>query len=312
MKKTVKAVRPYIHPGHLNFKLSPYEAWVENGGKTSCSLFPPDIVKGFFFKHSLPKICENTKEARLRFVEAYSVQFDTFPDYAFYEIIPFVWDCWPNEFEKFCRWIEKYKVKTVFFTCEETSIKIKKRYPGINSIYCPEGIDSSIYDKGLELKDRNIDLFEFGRGSEGLFNLSFPDSFLHIKSFKEDGGRMANGEFMSALKNSKITICYPHSYTDKIKTGGLETLTQRYWECMLSRMVIVGHAPRELVDFIGYNPVIELDVNNPSQHIMSIVNDIKNYQELVDKNRKTAEQMSDWKFRIQFIMSELKKLNYSI
>ena len=40
--------------------------------------------------------------------------------------------------------------------------------------------------------------------------------------------------------------------------GDIETLTQRYWECMFSRMVMVGHAPQELIDFIGYNPVIEL------------------------------------------------------
>ena len=41
--------------------------------------------------------------------------------------------------------------------------------------------------------------------------------------------------------------------------GDIETLTQRYWECMLSRIVMLGHAPQELIDLIGYNPVIEID-----------------------------------------------------
>ena len=35
--KTVKAVAPYIHPGHLSFKTKPYEAWIEEGGLTAKS-----------------------------------------------------------------------------------------------------------------------------------------------------------------------------------------------------------------------------------------------------------------------------------
>lgn len=33
MKKTLKAVSPFIHPGFLNFKMMPYEAWKRNGEK---------------------------------------------------------------------------------------------------------------------------------------------------------------------------------------------------------------------------------------------------------------------------------------
>ena len=38
--KTVKAVAPYIHPGHLNFKTKPYEAWIAEGGKTAKEQYP--------------------------------------------------------------------------------------------------------------------------------------------------------------------------------------------------------------------------------------------------------------------------------
>ena len=37
------------------------------------------------------------KEARLRFVSGYSIQFDTFPDYALHEVVPFIWDCRPAQ-----------------------------------------------------------------------------------------------------------------------------------------------------------------------------------------------------------------------
>lgn len=35
MKKPIKAVAPYIHPGFLNFKIAPFEAWERLGGRYS-------------------------------------------------------------------------------------------------------------------------------------------------------------------------------------------------------------------------------------------------------------------------------------
>jgi hypothetical protein len=93
MKKTVKAVAPYFHPGFLNFKTLPYEAWVKSGGQTAKTHYPTRMLHGMAYKYELPSLWENEKEARLRFVEPVSLSFDTFPDYARYEIIPMIWDC---------------------------------------------------------------------------------------------------------------------------------------------------------------------------------------------------------------------------
>ena len=92
--KTVKAVLPYIHSGHLNFKTAPYKAWVKSGGQTAEAHYPVRMLHGWAFRYELPTIFRNAQEARLRFVEPVSVSFDTFPDYARYEIIPMIWDCW--------------------------------------------------------------------------------------------------------------------------------------------------------------------------------------------------------------------------
>ena len=86
----------------------------------------------------------------------------------------------------------------------------------------------------------------------------------------------------------------------------IETLTQRYWECMFSRMVMVGHAPQELIDFIGYNPVIELnDKISAEELIADVIEHIEDYQALVDKNRETAERLGSWDVRMKWLMSEL-------
>lgn len=58
MKKTVKAVKPYIYPGQLNFKLAPYEAWVAVGGKVASGYYPQDKLKV-----CCNKVCYDTLKA---------------------------------------------------------------------------------------------------------------------------------------------------------------------------------------------------------------------------------------------------------
>ena len=151
--KTVKAVAPYIHPEELNFKKAPYEAWVKLGGQTAKSHYPHRLLHGLAFRYEIPTVLKNCKEARLRFVEPVSLSFDTFPDYACYEIIPFVWDCWPRYFEKMCHWMKKHQVRTAIFTSSQTAERMRQRFPEMNIMYCPEAVDSSLYHQGKSLKE---------------------------------------------------------------------------------------------------------------------------------------------------------------
>ena len=111
------------------------------------------------------------------------------------------------------------------------------------------------------------------------------------------------------MGNAKVTIALPRSITQPEIAGDIETLTQRYWECMFSRMVMVGHAPQELIDFIGYNPVIELsDKISAEELIANVIEHIEDYQFLVDKNHETAEKLGSWDVRMKWLMSELSNL----
>lgn len=114
------------------------------------------------------------------------------------------------------------------------------------------------------------------------------------------------------MGDAKITIALPRSVTEPEMAGNIETLTQRYWECMLSRMVMVGHAPQELIDLIGYNPVIELERNHTKEQILEILEHIENYQDLVDKNRETALSFGDWAMRMYEVMEWMKEFGYEV
>lgn len=97
--KIVKAIPPYIYKGASNFKYYPCEAWEDIGGKVSRNFYLPRFLHSLIYRITLPSVFKTKKEARLRFVSGYSIQFDTFPDYAFYEVIPLIWDCWPKQVE---------------------------------------------------------------------------------------------------------------------------------------------------------------------------------------------------------------------
>ena len=151
--KIVKAIKPYIHPGFLNFKNAPFLAWIRMGGKSAPPHYPPRLFHKFAYHHEIPSWLKTDKEARLRFLEPVSLYFDTFPDYALHEVIPMVWDCWPCYFKKMCRWIDKHHVKTAIFTSSQTADRMKQKLPELKVMWCPEAVNTSNYIKGKELKE---------------------------------------------------------------------------------------------------------------------------------------------------------------
>ena len=169
---------------------------------------------------------------------------------------------------------------------------------------------------GWLLKDRNIDLLEFGRSNDKVFKAEQLKSIFdnnncslnHVCTKQNGKFIYTNEQLYEAMGDAKVTIALPRSITQPEIAGDIETLTQRYWECMFSRMVMVGHAPQELIDFIGYNPVIELSVKiSPEEQIANVIEHIEDYQSLVDKNRETAEKMGSWDMRMKWLMGELEK-----
>lgn len=308
--KRVFSVAPYNHG--INFKMQAYDAWVKMGGKTMPAHYPWRVFHKFAFNYELPTFHKNEEIAQLRFVEPVSLSFDTFPDYARYEIIPLVWDCWPIYFEKTCQWLIKHDVKTAIFTSSQTADRMRARFPQMNILTITEGIDTSKYNEGKPLKERSIDLLEFGRRNKKVFDVNLPPNYTHLYSKNGEHLFKTEQDLVNGLVDSKITVCCPRCDTHPEIAKDIETLTQRYWEAMLSRIVIVGRAPKELTDLIGYNPVIEMGKENQQNRMIEILENIDKYQSLVDKNRKTAIDLGGWDLRIKEIQRFLQNKGYII
>ena len=309
-KTFIRAVAPFEHPSSINFKTAPYEAWVKVGGLTAAAHYPMRALHGLAYRFELPSLFKSKREARLRFVEPVSLRFDTFPDYALHEVVPMVWDCWPCYFEETCWWLKKHHVRTAIFTASQTAERMRERFPEMNILCITEGIDISLYKEGKKLTERTIDLLEFGRSNERVFKSALPESVNHVCTRQNGRFIYTNEQLFAAMGDARITLCLPRCDTQPERAGDIETLTQRYWEAMLSRMVIIGRAPHELTDLLGYNPVITLDAKDPNAQIQDILAHIDDYQPLVDKNRRIALEKADWTLRMTQIKEWLSSLGY--
>jgi hypothetical protein len=190
--------------------------------------------------------------------------------------------------------------------------EMQKRCPQVKMLWCSEAVDVLNYKKGEPLKNRNINLLEFGRSNERVLGKLSIDN--HVCTYVNGKFIYSNEELYEAMGDARITVCLPKSMTHPDIAQGVETLTQRYWEAMLSRMVIIGHAPRELIDICGYNPVLELpdDKEQINTFIFNILSNIEDYQEMVDRNCQTALEKGRWSIRMKDVVKWLENIGYSI
>lgn len=244
------------------------------------------------------------------------------PYYLRYEIIPMLWDVWPYSWNHIEKTIKQLKIRTVLVTVKSYAEKIKSEF-GINAVWVPEGIDIKCYHRGTDLVKRKYDICEMGRqyepyhqiiqnlhkngGVNGFFRTTYDDNGKVLKFAFE-----TNEEMYEKLPQTKIMVNFPKSVTHPEEAGSVETLTQRYWEAMLCRCLIIGKAPKELIELIGYNPVIEVDWNRTEKQLTDIISHISDYQELVDKNYAFAIKNASWESRVPLLKDKLEKLGYQI
>ena len=309
--KIVKAIQPYTRHNGSNFKFPPYNEWVNNDGKVSRALYPIRHLHGLAHKIELPSFNILSSQARLRFAEAFTINFDCWPDYLWCETIPFIWDCWPSMYDRIEKWFYKHNIRTAIFTSSITAEEIRQRCPNVNILHITEGIDTSVYHAGGSLVRRSIDFLEYGSKQRNIFEKPL-EGINHVNSTSIITKMMTWDDLLNTMSDAKVTLALPRCDIDQEVTGGVETLTQRFWEGMLSRSVLVGRAPKELTDLIGYNPVITLDRQNAEDQIKDIITHIDDYQVLVDKNREVALTMAPWNIRIKKIMNWLTELGYKI
>lgn len=322
--KSVKLINIPRNESDLQVYIQSFcESWINNGGKY---LPQSEYIKKKWIKNIIKGIAftglryDNGKEAYLICSRGKHLLKSSLPYNFRGEIIPMLWDCWPDTWKQMTHHLRLLNCRICFVTASSVAEYFSRKFPHIRFIHIPEGVDMNDYNPGKKLSEREIDVYELGRKHNKYHQrlidgkLGKKCNFIFCNKMKREGISIIFDsweKFCQGLSNSKITISFPSSVTDPINAS-VETLTMRYWEAMLSRCLIVGHSPKELNDILGYNPVIEADLNNPCGQLEDILQHIDSYQTLVDKNYEAALKYASWDVRMEKVFHVLKEHGYKI
>lgn len=313
--KKVSLVEPYQY-GFLPFQKPIFDLAKKNGYNTEYGHRKFPRITHYFLHHwpvnfHLPFL--RGKSVKLLLISGTHPGPMVFP-YAYRnELIPVIWDCWPKFRRRIHQLLKFCDIKLCFFTQSENVEYFRKEFPYIRFYYLPEAIVINNYIIGKELKYRDIDILEYGR-SNGTYHeeISKLQGLNHV--YPKEGNILFSkfSDLTRCISNSKLTIAYPRNITSSDMAGKIETLTQRYWENMYSGTLMVGHAPEELVDLIGYNPVIETDRNGIVDVVSNVLSHLDHYQVLANRNIESAKKYGDWKVRLKSLQNILYQNGYIV
>lgn len=313
--KEIKVLYPFKNSTYQFFLQDMADSLIESGMQKKNALNISFKVRYFFAKlrlcFAIPFL--KRKKALIVLGGGY-IDAAAFPFCYVCDIVPFLWDTWPKYWNNIISSFKRNHIKLAFFTQKQVANYIQTKLPETVCVHVPEGIDTSRFNVDLPLlKYRNTEVLEIGRVYNKLHN------YVDVTKYKwkyQKGKELLFPSFDDlklGLADSKIVICFPRSMTHPKHAGCVETLTQRYWEAMLSKTILLGHAPMDLIDLIGYNPVIELDFSKDvSSQIDKILANVDTFQPMVEKNYQIALKFADWKNRIALIFEKLNNYGYLV
>jgi len=200
-------------------------------------------------------------------------------------IVPFIFDCWPEQFDRWESLLRKHRVNRAYFTARDAGQAMERRIPGFLAHWLPEACEPERFSPALPLNERTIHVLEMGRKHltvhDRLVKGLAGTGIKHLFSKKDSSTPIFVGlsALYGAMADTAVCICYPKSVTHNSNTSeAVETLTQRYLETIGSGALAVGECPGELKDIFGFNPVIELSAAEPAGHVLDILRNISDYQ----------------------------------
>jgi len=240
-------------------------------------------------------------------------EYKLFPYGCFHEVITYSHDCWPNKYDAYESFYRRHKIKLAFISARQSAEELQRRSPQTKVIWMPEATDPTDYCPRKKLLDRSTDVLELGRKYDryhsAIVEFLRRSGRTHLYEivkgqtvFPNDKKRLAAG-----LGDAKISVCFPGSLTHAF-SGGVETATHRYFETFASKCLPVGRAPQELIDLFGYNPVIEADLDEPTKQLENTLQNIGDYQRIVDRNYERVLEVGTWDVRVKQILEHIEKI----
>jgi hypothetical protein len=224
----------------------------------------------------------------------------------------YLFDAWPKYYNKIMKFVRDYCINYVFVSSSQAVTELNYLYGQHKFFWIPEGINPYEY-KYRPYEEKDIEILAIGRRYDEYHYSITPfieNKYIYLYE-KEKGDIIfpTHDEFINGLARTKISICVPSNITHPERAGHIETMTARYLQSIVSKCLIVGHAPKEMIDLFGYNPVIEIDMKNPVEQLEFLLKNYSSYFSLMERNYHTVLKSHTWKNR----WSEIKNmLNFTV
>jgi hypothetical protein len=226
------------------------------------------------------------------------------------ELVPYAFDCWPSTYRRWASFFRRQRVRLAFFSARQSAEHFDREIPAMRSLWLPEAVDAEEYRPDLRLVERQIDIIELGRKHD-VFHSAVVGAFAgsaRVHRFASESATKifpTRDELRDGLATSRVSVCFPRSMTHPSTTGGVETVTHRYFESMASGCLVIGHGPQELIDLFGYNPVVEVAWDDVAGQLDGILSNLEEFQERVDANRRRLLEVGTWRSRVPEILEQV-------
>jgi hypothetical protein len=86
-----------------------------------------------------------------------------FPASYVFEIVPYVFDCWPKDYARWRGILSRNEVRVAFFSASQSMEYFADLLPAMDCMWVPEATEPSRYAHDTPLSARGIDVLELGR-----------------------------------------------------------------------------------------------------------------------------------------------------
>jgi len=226
----------------------------------------------------------------------------------------YMFDAWSQYHDKIRDFVNLCNISSLFLSSRQAVVALQEDCQ-CPVHWIPEGIDPSAY-RYADYQNKNIDVIEFGRKSLTYHNAICENLVEQgrVHLYEKNNGELifpTREAFIDGLARSKISICIPSNITHPERAGSIETMTIRYLQSIVSKCLIIGHAPLEMVDLFGYNPVLEIDHKNPLGQLTDVLERYEDFIPLIEQNHKEVLTHHTWVKRweeITLLLSEYRLL----
>jgi hypothetical protein len=256
-------------------------------------------------------------EPVINFAAMISGDFKLLLPYAFLSKHNFIYmyDAWP----RFHKWIfpllDFLNVRFVFFSAKQAWISHQSSnlQSRCKSMWLPEAINAAEYHPE-PFENKDIDVLEFGRIYQEYHDRIRPalESSYKMHVYPKPGTALLfpnRASFIKGLGRAKLVICVPSDITHPERAENISTMTLRYLQAMVSKVLIVGKMPSDMEELFPYLPIVELDMTHAGEQIVAVLDAYETYIPLIERNYAEVWKHHQWSNRWEVIKSRMEAYN---